>query len=400
MRAALFFALLPALAFAQSATPHSEDLGTVTGHITCSDTQRPARLAEVRLVSVSAPTIHTTGYGIPSIGSGVGGLATYTDLTGGYTIAGVEPGQYYLRVELTGYATPISQFTLEDLKSPSSEVQQRIQRELQLVTVAPHATVQADATIHHAGSISGTVTFDDGSPAIALGIGLYRRDENGKLQSVREGNITFTNGRGQFSVESLLPGEYVIEAKLITFEKGEGSVLTNGTVKTIPMDSGTAALPIYSGSVFRQKEASIVKVDAGQETADANISIPLGRLHEISGSILAKDSHSINSGQVELLDPDTREQVASAWAGNEGAFHLLHVPEGSYILKVTDARDMGQMEVHYTPDHKTATTNIPTLRTYGNLEQPFTVQTDVQSLLLTVPDKPSTTSAANSTGTN
>ena len=41
MRAALFFALLPALAFAQSATPHSEDLGTVTGHITCSDTQRP-----------------------------------------------------------------------------------------------------------------------------------------------------------------------------------------------------------------------------------------------------------------------------------------------------------------------------------------------------------------------
>jgi hypothetical protein len=400
MRAALFFALLPALAFAQSPTPHPEDLGTVTGHITCSDTQRPARLAEVRLISVSSPTTDSLGYQTPTVGSGVNGLAAHTDLTGGYTIADVEPGQYYLRVALPGYATPISQFTLDDLKSPTPEVQQRIQSELQLVTVAPHSTVQADATLHRGASISGAVTFDDGSPAVAIRISLLRHDANGKLQEVRNGAYAVTNGRGQFSIESLSPGDYVIEAKLITFEQGHSSTMANGSMKTVPSEMAASVLPVYSGNVFRQKAAAIIKVNASQETAATDISIPLGQLHEISGSILAKDGHSINSGQVELLDPDTREQVAGAWAGDEGAFHLRHVPEGSYILKVTDARDMGQMEVHYAPDHKTATSNIPTLRTYGNLEQPFTVQTDVQSLLLTVPDKPSTTSAANSTGTN
>ena len=56
MRWTLLLALLPSLAFAQSqSTPRPEDLGTVTGHITCSDTQRPARLAEVALVSTRPP---------------------------------------------------------------------------------------------------------------------------------------------------------------------------------------------------------------------------------------------------------------------------------------------------------------------------------------------------------
>jgi len=391
MRSVLLLALLPAFAIAQSPAPSPETLGVVTGHITCNDTQRPARLAEVRLISVRTPSTDVFGYHAPTVGSGVVGLAVYTDLTGGYTIADVEPGQYYLRVDLTGYATPISQFTAEEFKSPTPRVQQRIQRELQLVTVTPNATVRADATLRRGGSISGTVTFDDGSPAIAIRVSLLRRDADGKLQAVRNGVTAITNGRGQFGIESLSPGEYVLETKLITFEPGQGATVTKGAIKTTPEDSATSALPVYSGNVYRQKDAAIIKVDAGQETGNADISIPLDRLHEISGTLLAKDGHAINSGQIELLDPDTREPVATTWTRDEGVFHLLNVPEGSYILKVTDASDVGSLEIHYAPNHTVSSLGRPTLHTYGDLEQPLIVQGDIPSLLITVPEKGAST---------
>jgi carboxypeptidase family protein len=398
MRSVLFFLLLPTFALAQSSTPHPENLSTVTGHITCSDTQRPARLAEVRLISVLAPTTDNFGYQTPTVGSGVNGLAAHTDLTGGYTIADVEPGQYYLRVELPGYATPISQFTLDDLKSPAPEVQQRIQSELQLVTVAPHSTVEADATLHRGASISGTVTFDDGAPAVAFRIALLRHDASGKLQEVHNGAYAVTNPRGQFSIESLSPGDYVIEAKLITFDQSQLITAANGTMKTTPAETASSVWPVYSGNVFRQKDAATIKVDSGQETTAADISIPLSRLHEISGTVLAKGGHAINSAWIELLDPDTREKVATAYPHDEGTFHLRNIPEGTYILTVTNAEDLGPVEVHSTPNHANDAIGPRTLRTYGNLEQPLTVQTDIQSLILTLPNKP--TPPNNSTGNN
>ena len=391
MRSVLFFLLLPTLAFrqssAQSSTPRPEDLGTVTGHITCADTQRPTRLAEVRLISVLNPIPYPAEYRRPSTNGSSTGLVVHTDLTGGYTITGVQPGQYYLRVVLPGYSVPIVQFTQADFKTPTPEVQQRIQHELQLVTVAPNSTTQADATLQRGASISGTVTFDDGSPAIAVGINLLHRDANAKLQLVRDGEITFTDGRGEFRIEALSPGEYVVEARLATFSQSNGKQST-------PDESVTSFLAIYSGNVFRRNAATVIKIDAGQEIDDADINIPLSRLHEISGTILAKDGHSPNADtRIDLLDPDTRELVARTWAHSDGSFQLHHVPEGAYTLRVVGAMDWSQFEVRNPPGSNPPThTEYRTLRTYGDLSQPLTVQTDTQSLILTVPDKPATSS--------
>jgi hypothetical protein len=63
------------------------------------------------------------------------------------------------------------------------------------------------------------------------------------------------------------------------------------------------------------------------------------------------------------------------------------------ILSVEQAKDVGPVEVA-NPPGSNPTTHIEhrTLHTYGTLEQPLTVQTDIQSLILTVPNKPTTTS--------
>jgi hypothetical protein len=393
MRAAALLLLLPPLALAQS--PRPEDLGTVTGHITCSDTQRPGRLAQVRLVPVT-PTldngfINAAGDQLPAV---------WTDMSGGYTIRNVHPGQYYLRVDLSGYVTPLVDFTDEQIEKPTPKDQQRIQQELQLVTIAPHATLHADATLQRSASISGTIVYDDGSPAIGIYVRLTHRDKGGKFREGRYGAMT--DPRGLYQIESVPPGDYIVEANLQLSDQADSTVpLPDGKTIQTAIVTIRFVLPVYSGSVTRQKDAAVIEADPGHDTTGADITIPLSQLHEISGSLLAKDGHAINAGTVELLFADDRSHFADVTiSSDDNQFHFPYVPEGNYIITVEEAKDVSHIEVPNVPGATPRTrTEDRTLRTYGPLEQPLTVQTDIQSLTLTVPDTPPTplTSSAGTT---
>src|SRR6202012_2250436 len=111
-------------------------------------------------------------------------------------------------------------FTAAELNSPTPKVQQRIQRELQVVTVTPNATTRADLTIYRGVSIAGTVLYDDGAPAIAANAQLFRRDASGKFQMV-EGRV-LTGSHGQFVFESLPAGDYVIKVVVAAMERRFG----------------------------------------------------------------------------------------------------------------------------------------------------------------------------------
>ncbi len=391
MRLTFLLALLPTFALAQSPTPRPEDLGSVTGHITCADTQRPARFAVVSLIptQITTDTQETlSSFNRDSVGP------VHTDLNGGYTISSVPPGQYYLRVDLAGYATPLSQFTPAELKAPTPEIQQRIQRELQRITVRPNSTFQVDVALRRSSSILGKITYDDGSPVINIGIEFARRDANGKLREFTHAGF-LTDSHGEYGIDSLSPGEYAIRVSLIATEQAMGPVYYgDGTTPTKLHENTVLELPIYSGSTFRQKDAAIIKVVDGQETDDVDIIIPISRLHEVSGTLLAKDGHAINDGRITLLYPDTREELESVAAHEDGTFHLPYVPEGEYIIAVLFARDKTQVQIPISSNPAGFSIRTRTLRTYGNLEQPLTVQTDIQSLILTVPDKPTTTTAS------
>ena len=388
MRSVLFFLLLPTIALAQSSTPRPEDLGTVTGHIICADTQRPARLAKVTLLSTKP--IRSFGGSSPVQRTGTY-VPTYTDFSGGYTITNVDPGEYYLRVELDGYVTPFAQFTAVELNSPSPEVQRRMQRELQLVTVAPNSTVQADATIRRGGSIYGTIRYDDGSPAIGVRVEALRHDPHKDLNGIQTFRIGNTDSRGRFEIESLSPGEYVIQATLSAVEHGiVKRFFGDGRSENVVAQLASISFPIYSGSVFPYSDADIIKVDAGEQATGVDITIPISQFHELSGTIRAKDGHPINSGQVALYFADAEGKLTDVAVHDDGTFRFAFVPEGNYILGVGFARDKATVDAPDSPGGAA----VRTLRTYGDLEQPLTVQTNIQSLILTVPDKPATTASA------
>jgi hypothetical protein len=374
-------------------TPAITDSGSVSGHILCADTQRPARLAEVRLVptGITAATKPNYFEDLAALGNRV--PPVQTDMSGNYTIHNVRPGTYYLRVDYTGYLTPILRFSRDQLAHPGPETQQHIAAELQIVNVAPRATAHADATILRGAAIAGTVTYDDGSPAVGLGISLYQRNTKGEFKEEFPipGLGASTDDKGRYRIDSLPADSFVIAANFSISE----SVITT---MPNPAGSGTMemniqktlfSLPLYSGNALRLHDATIIKTDEGQDAPNTDLTLPLSKLHGVSGTVTAKDGHAMSAGTVALLYADTREELTNVPIGrDDGRFNFLYVPEGNYILAVQKAEDITQVQVP-NPAGSNPKFHLEdkTLHTYGTAEQPLSVQGDAPSVLAIVPDK-------------
>jgi hypothetical protein len=379
-----------------------EDLGTVTGHILCADTQRPARLAEVRLVPLQGSDATAkdskSNFNEDSVGASLPPIET--DMTGSFTVHNVHPGQYYLRVDLGGYLTPLAGFSREQFSQPSPEIKLRMNRELQIVSVLPHATVQADASLLRGASISGTVLYDDGTPAIGLPMSLFQKDAKGAFTKEVQASARYTlpsDERGHYSFSSLPAGDYVIAAD-ISFSTYTVSMMPLSTGTQVQMSMATVLfdLPIFSGNALRRRDASPVTVGTGENRPAVDITIPLNKLHQVSGSLVAQDGHTLNSGRVTLLYADDRAELTHVNIDRDDKeFHFPYVPEGTYLLNVTDAHDMTQIQVAnpagFTPRFHNEDNIVVS---YGTAEQPLEVQSDVVSVIASVPDKPKSTPAA------
>lgn len=391
----------------------AEDVGTVSGHVQCSDTQRPARLASVRLVPVNVPPVAAKGESnFDAENSALGGALppVETDLNGNYVAHNVRPGSYYLRIDYPGYLTPLLSFTREQLAHPSVDVQQRMASTLQVVTVAPRSSTTADATLQRAGSLSGTVRYDDGSPAPNVTLALFTRNGAGTWVEFNHyaGNVDDladynTDAAGHYHINRVPQGEYLLAAR---FSLSETSVTTmpmpgfgSGTMQ-MNIQKVLFSLDLYNGDVFRSRDATPLKLDAGQALDGVDLTLPLAKLHGVTGSVLAKDGHTIRHGRVTLrwadaTDSDGKGAVADVPIdAYDGQFHMPYVPEGNYTLTVEQASDVTQIEVANPPGMTPRThTEDKTVRTYGQAQQPLSVQNDEEGILITAGD-PGTNAAS------
>ncbi len=247
---------LTAVGFAQStpkATAAPEDFGSVAGRVICADTQRPARLAEVRLVPVALtqaeqPSGKEAGPS-PALGNDLPPIET--DMDGRFVAPHIKPGRYYVRIDLDGYITPLLSFTPAQLRHPTPDIQERLRSELTQVTVQPHAPTEVELTLARGGSVSGNVLYDDGTPAISVQVTLLRKDTDGSFTQdlSSTGRILWpTDERGRFHFSSLPPGEYIAQATLALREHSVSSMPmpTGGGVMEVSMVKTSFELPVAS----------------------------------------------------------------------------------------------------------------------------------------------------------
>jgi hypothetical protein len=356
--------------------------GTVTGVVICADTGKPARFATVTL-SAAPRKVDKAEASDPLPAA----ETTTTDLEGRFRLEAVEPGRYYAFATLEGYLDPALGLDMTKLVALSSDRERhqssidQWKDHLTEVTVHVHRVSDLPLQIERAAEISGTVSFDDGSPAIGMHFQILRKTDKGGWTDVGLPLLdtwsihAVSDGHGRFSLTNLTAGEYTVCALL-------------------PADSQDSAPRICLGGVFRRKGAKTVKVEAGESASGTNIEIPLSGLHTVAGTVsVLADGHAPSSAILRLLYADDREKARETKLEDDGSFSFEYVPEGKYILAVSGAQDAGNKVTEADPGGgDSAAGKTVTGRHYADKEIPVTVMDnmdDVQvQLAPAAPEKP------------
>jgi hypothetical protein len=346
------------LAISGAAQPQASapGTGTVSGHVTCGDTQRPARFAHVVLYAVPAQVTEprkadpTAGLA-EQMATGLSALATVgkanmvnvqTGADGSYVATDVAPGDYYLFATAPGYIAPLNRIQAmaqqgADLKKPLPGVT--------IVHVASERTSAADIVMDRGAAISGTILWDDGSPLSGATIKVVpaKGDEvqtplqfgmlamAGNLLSL----VNMSDDEGHFRLSGLPSGEYLVQA---TIQAGQQMGL--GAGMNLSKLAAYKPILVYAPAALHPADAKAVTLRAGEEIRDEVVTLNLSGLHTVSGEVRsAEDRHGINSGMVTLQDSTDKKFVRGASLDASGHYSVTLVPPGTYDLKVADAED-------------------------------------------------------------
>jgi hypothetical protein len=383
---AILLLLITTTTYAQQASKPTA-FGTVAGSVTCTDTNLPARLVRVALSPIPeattavlrrAPNQPDFNAPAPHV---VRLYQTYLD--GSFVIPHVTPGRYFVIVQQPGYLSPVAQYNAEEMESPTPEMLEKLEKTLPTVLVVPNQTASADIRLVRAASITGTIRFDDGSPAPGLSLRFQRQDNDGKWVDTATGNRVRTDDLGHFHAAGLPAAEYRILTSLYLDEAVTDQLFGGSSSST---SSTKQSVNIFLGDTFFRKDAKLLKVGDGED-ATANITIPNSKLHRISGSLIdARTGSTINAGKISLTTADGQAIASGEVERDDPVFLLEFVPEGEYTVHILDAREVTRQPLPPAPGRYI---DVPQFKEtvvtrYQGFEAPLIVQGDQSGVTFSV----------------
>ena len=390
------------LSAGQAATAQTAP-GTVTGRVFCEDTGQPARFASVQLVSdhpAPNPMFDSSTPGknpdfektmlkaMASIMKG-NNLTTLTGLDGTFSLDKVPPGTYWVLAQLAGYQSPLRQFSALEMFKADGAALEAIESFSPKVVVQSGQSVHADVELERGSAISGTIHYDDGSPAPGVTPVLMAQGKDGKWKELSgTGGMlpVSTDDRGHYRICGMGAGKYAVKATLPTMQAMTGLGATGSMHMSL-----ADALIVYSGGAMREKDLKPVEVGPGADVDGVDVIFPIDDLHVIAGTVVAKsDGHAVDSGTVLLEDPDTKAMLRTMSINPDGSFRLNYVPEGQYLLKITGASDTDSAGNSDSGNDLLRMMHSKVLKSYGDAEQPVTVKNDAAGLVLQVPEQAAT----------
>ena len=303
--------------------PAETDPGVaVTGHVTCDDTQRPARFARVNLIPARRDDQPSNG----PVRGRLGGSGL-TDTDGNFRVVNVAPGDYYVQVNAPGYLS-VRQMMQEEVEAGVAPAD--ILARLPAVHVDTNGGTAAPLVLERGGAISGQVVWADGSPAAGLSVNARPMKQVPMPSELASLPLfgpfisnTMTDDRGRFRLTGVSPGEMVVLTSM------QGAVTPPGSGNEVQ-----GWVMVFAPGVFRDHDATPVTVHRGEERDDIRIVIDLARLHVVSGVVSAPGVSGRLFGNVQLTDATYPTVHFNGVLQADGRFALPFVPAGSYTMTV------------------------------------------------------------------
>lgn len=338
-------------AHAQQSTPVATG-GTVTGHVICGDSQRPARFATVVLFGVPAEITPapkpgaTSDARIKDSEKAMGATSmvqSQTDVDGNFSAGGVAPGDYYVLASVPGYVQPKNILLAAyeagaDLRKPIPGIT--------VVHVVSERPVQADLTVERGAALSGRVMWDDSSPAARVLVSIVpAKAKNQELppqfemisfSGSLEGLLAVTDDLGHFRIAGMLSGEYFVKGTLQTNSR---IAIQKGVMNLKGMESDSP-LTVFAPAAFHLADAKSVTLHTAEDRNDLELTINLSDMHTVSGRVASiEDHHGINSATVKIEAAQDKDFSRYTTVDANGNFTVTFVPPGTYNLLVTNAAD-------------------------------------------------------------
>ena len=259
----LIFAILcwpsPAAAQDPEATPAPVGHSIITGRVVYADTGRPVRRATVMLYD--------------DLKRGPAKL-TPANVSGEFRFTGVVAGSYFVVAEAAGIISPLSAFTIGELGIGGHH-----EADYTRVTVDGKNASRCEVKAVRAGTIKGTITYDDKEPVVNGRVVVYRR----KGEAVAPFFVVpvLTNDRGMYRLDGLPDGEYFVG-------------VANGQMLAAAVATNPREVSLVNGfypGVRSLAEAKPVQVRSGSEVTDVNITLNDDVLREISGIVKWRGSN-------------------------------------------------------------------------------------------------------------
>jgi len=330
----LFSALLPANAQTSvQTTSRSTPTGSVSGLVVCSDTNSPARFATVIPIPIPA-TGQATSAPAPVVNNH---NITKTDLGGRYILKQLLPGDYLVVAELDGYATPVAGVSLQQITAHNPAAIKVLSDVIPVTHIEAGKSATANITLLRGAVISGTIRYDDGTPAIDLEISVSpssaTRNEYVPSTGLSLDGDLKTDSFGHYSIQGLAEGRYIVSARMHPAEDLM-NVLSDNFTEYDPYNflASVDEVDIYPPHTFHRKAAVICDLKQG-ERQQVDIEIPLDGLRTITGVIKADPSEpatvfgTLSATAVD--DPDL-ERLTVVRA--DGSFQFSFIPAGKYAL--------------------------------------------------------------------
>ena len=311
--------------------------GAITGLVTCSDGNFPARGATVELIPVARLLPGTRE------SSASNSATTTTDFSGSYEIYAVDPGTYIINATFDGYSDDLK-LVRSVLDRYSVNDQRTLLAAFPQVTIKPGSNAKKDLVLHRAGSISGHVAVDLGGTAgktlvtATLVSGSLVGDSlrNSKAKSVSYSQSGVTDDRGNYRIAGLPPGKY----RLSTVLKEGFFGLKSGSAEKIviePQRSGVAQLTVFAPEALKETAAKTIAVQDGDEITDADITVPARLLHSISGTV-TQGGAPTGGVDISLQRQDDSVQDYESISMPDGSYRFDLLSPGTYTIR---AKPMG-----------------------------------------------------------
>ena len=253
-----------------------------------------------------------------------------TDAEGRFVFSTLAPGRYRLGAQKETFAVPVNEAILPIVDLAAGEDVDGV-----------HVPVQ------RGGVIVGTVLTPSGEPIAnaAVTAMLKRLDIIGVPSGLREASSAgvgvgppilmplgagTTDGRGEFRIDGLPAGEYVVAADPVVDSRDAGTPgsLTGGTT--------------YYPGTTDEAAADVVGVQTGQTTAHIVVRLAIAPTYRVSGVIVDEAGMPVENGAVMLM-PDTRNDPSlasfltgahrSIQADANGVFVMSGIPAGAYTIE-------------------------------------------------------------------